>query len=825
MMSPFEARVKSGTRNVITLKYIEARILYPALCYPEIVTSNDSFSIFLISKEAGLEKNIERVAYFFRYTTWDNIHCRFLPQKQTQKGGGFDATEIKVESIQFPSKQEKYVYALKNFNLSKFVLHFYMSKGYKYLYELIVTPKSKLAQGMYHLFWKNKGGEKAKDDPISAEMKFLLDNFINERVKGIKLLHPALSDAIMSAPDTEYYLTEHESSNSGKQFNVDGKPYHGVPVEVLHPLIIYSQSKSQVTIAHLTDTHICMRADVLAKKAKEKSISSYNNFNERFKEALAKSAANNCEIAIITGDIIDFSRGHDGNSPLGEDSSYLLDKNWMLLYKLVKEGYDKNLPVAACLGNHDWRLNPYPPANSVYSIAAAMNVTTAQAKQLHGPGADKLLYYEGPLAETIRSNPLISDLEAVKWYFLLLNPFLDYIMRIPYGFAILMLDWMEEERISYGGDFIDLPVAEDSLTKCQKILVEHFSSYQEKCKIIGLHAQIVGPYTHMGDDLMKKGLYPCRKCNGDGCDFCMRDTVRIGDGPSKPAHSGKCKLYATSSVSKDLIYDKDYAVYGTIEKNRAWFIKQCGDHQVSLVLSGHAHRNTALRLENGGIMQGARAYLVTDSEIKKDKYGFNLYEGPIYINTASNGLVSYDYHTSGKGKSIKPGYTEITVKNTGEIPKAWTYKEHNLTLIWETPPQKFLHIRVRFIKVDIHDDEDTFGAGEIYFKASVADKKIGKTDIYKANSGETITFKKKHAWTIQYPVGSRQSPIPVTFEAWDEDVTYDDYLGKASLNLDSPLWGAGSHVLKSDKGNFTVYIEIDGVAGDYNIPDTNVQYA
>ena len=73
-------------------------------------------------------------------------------------------------------------------------------------------------------------------------------------------------------------------------------------------------------------------------------------------------------MVLLTGDLIDYGRGHVGASfggmyrnALGRNDAYHYDRNWFLFYYLLASGENYTKPAYTILGNHDWRLNPYPP--------------------------------------------------------------------------------------------------------------------------------------------------------------------------------------------------------------------------------------------------------------------------------------------------------------------------------------------------------------------------------------------------------------------------------------------------------------------------------
>lgn len=89
----------------------------------------------------------------------------------------------------------------------------------------------------------------------------------------------------------------------------------------------------------------------------------YNNPNlnaRSLTQRLNRRAGDNyVDLILQTGDLIDFNRGFNFNPNHSPDSDYLFNLNWVRFYELLLLDYQR--PTFTLLGNHDWRLNPYPP--------------------------------------------------------------------------------------------------------------------------------------------------------------------------------------------------------------------------------------------------------------------------------------------------------------------------------------------------------------------------------------------------------------------------------------------------------------------------------
>ena len=139
-------------------------------------------------------------------------------------------------------------------------------------------------------------------------------------------------------------------------------------------------------VGHLTDLHVDVRNDVYeenvkarehqlkAKAASKQSLSSdelallttlglFNNWNKSV-VALYNDAKQDANAILLTGDLIDYGRAHwgqDAGAHLQDDDLYTADRSWFLLSYLLSSGQAYTKPVYTNLGNHDWRINPYPP--------------------------------------------------------------------------------------------------------------------------------------------------------------------------------------------------------------------------------------------------------------------------------------------------------------------------------------------------------------------------------------------------------------------------------------------------------------------------------
>ncbi|HEX8907542.1 MAG TPA: metallophosphoesterase, partial [Longimicrobiaceae bacterium] len=451
---------------------------------------------------------------------------------------------------------------------------------------------------------------------------------------------------------------EYEYGARHRPFATSASQSNSRRAEVLHPLFVQSRRLEPLSIGHITDTHVDVRADVYEENLKvfrhpKWTATSFNNWNKSFLRCY-DHAKQDSDVVLLTGDLIDYGRGHwglDASHLLGSDQHYHEDRNWFLFYYLLArrlangEAYTK--PVYTILGNHDWRLNPYPP----FAVAGAPSpktlihnyweFTAEERRRIlqiaHGKGYERKfsynlkagnywdLFWEQPrgtaqvaweLASQTRTmdkahTPTDTTVESVAWYLLSINPFFDYSFALPSQHKVLMLDWAKDEDVLFpiavrgqtwpylfwqAGEASEPgPMAQRCLTPLQKSLVERFTTAPGAAKVIGIHAPPIGPWPDWYDGELVFGfkvneLYDPydRKLSGNagGARGPTVFAVENPDGGSKRGHP----LYAIQPPGGPAGVVADY---NSFESSRDWFIRQVAESRagVRLVLSGHIHRN------------------------------------------------------------------------------------------------------------------------------------------------------------------------------------------------------------------------------------------
>jgi hypothetical protein len=162
-------------------------------------------------------------------------------------------------------------------------------------------------------------------------------------------------------------------------------------VRLFHPFMIVKETeRDYLSVGHVTDLHISTLWDYFehqifpdfdhdkygkseiengqikdrkAKSGFEAIGSRYNNPNlnvRHLTQVLNNRTGANCvDIILQTGDLIDFNRGFNFNPDHDPDRDYEFNLNWIRYYELLLMDYER--PTYTALGNHDLRLNPYPP--------------------------------------------------------------------------------------------------------------------------------------------------------------------------------------------------------------------------------------------------------------------------------------------------------------------------------------------------------------------------------------------------------------------------------------------------------------------------------
>ena len=185
-----------------------------------------------------------------------------------------------------------------------------------------------------------------------------------------------------------------------------------VRAEILHPLFVDRSGRPTLKIGHLTDLHVDVRADVYEENVKawvvppERESAASRSSRPTSRRCSPRSASTitgtralshstndakqEANAILLTGDLIDYGRAHWGQdaarAPSRTMTSTTPDRNWFLFSYLLSSGDAYTKPVYTNLGNHDWRINPYPP----FAVGAPYS---------------KNFFYQGAASTRIRSTP------------------------------------------------------------------------------------------------------------------------------------------------------------------------------------------------------------------------------------------------------------------------------------------------------------------------------------------------------------------------------------------------------------------------------------
>jgi predicted phosphodiesterase len=410
-----------------------------------------------------------------------------------------------------------------------------------------------------------------------------------------------------------------------------------------HPF--YVGEKDFLTIAHLSDSHTAARMQVLEKRwntnfnnvwhtstLSEEKPGDFSNYNTQFEHIVKEiNADTSVDILIHTGDIVDYNRGYHCEKDDDLSENYCHDRNWLLFYKILCRNYVK--PFFSILGNHDYRLHPYPPNPVVisrrirefFNMAPTVNLTRGEMNSIH----------EDPYALNITKNHIITGPQAVHWYSLVINPLLDY--EVFYGgMAFLMLDWNRWEDHEGGNPWAARVISHNQwrmLRRWHKKVMTR-RNQRKVISLVAMHPSVFNPFPEMGDKELE--------ANPGANVFYTR------------------KLVDRYSPEKDL-------VDGTFRRKRNEFIQLClgnmnygknydifPEKGIDLVLTGHAHRSGLFQVE------GPYVCLRRPDSLKK---------GPVFCNAVSSGPIGIRNEEGGleRIQLEPPGYHVISMDRSISI--------------------------------------------------------------------------------------------------------------------------------------------------------------
>lgn len=755
------------------------RILWPALGFPAVISPRPGASANPAATDAtrsicllvltSKPLSPQEASRYLRYVPWQERHrhsipagpsSSFSPQELivrpvAQTGVQDDAKLCRAFSFGGTSSNSVVV------SLSAYVLKKYADWGLKHLFEIRVSERAsqRLAKGHYHLFWNQ---EQPSTSGASKEMSLLLEKFARPKEQKFGRAWQTWRSSFL-----EEYGLEYGARHAPYMAHDKGNK----PVELLHPLFVSSASENTVRIGHVTDTHISTRSDVFERNLDNERMLlpgnstkiQFNNWNRSF-DSVYGQAKNSSDVILMTGDLIDYGRGHiarpNSGKDLGQNENYHEDRNWFLFYYLLA-GHDPlnakgryTVPVYTTLGNHDWRLNPYPPfaPGSEDPEAFVHNYDKFHKsrelpeimRKAHGPGHEREYSYnlnvnihvkglvdKIPVIRTlaaayravrtaakagaratgyavwgllvtnsldIKGTPLETTAESIAWYLLLINPFLDYQFKLPTGHQFLMVDWAEDEEVKNTDDGKAHGVrARKCLSTLQRWQVERFLASPGKAKTIGIHMPPIGP---RGDWSVPEVAAGAKAYTTGPIPTVAWDPKKM---PSFPliasAPTGFHKWLAAS--------------YGSFLRHRDWFIDNLARPQnsVRLVFSGHIHRKACLvlspvilKVPKKGWSLPEQYRVVKVSSVPPGPLplvaGRDL--GPLYVNTTSAGPRGVQNY-KGEGDSYEwPGFTLARLATSGVIVAIWQGLVPPAN--WQTPSGSSAQRELPELALEYEDD-------------------------------------------------------------------------------------------------------------------------
>jgi len=726
---------------------VPARILWPALGFPAVISSASPSWASMESRQLILlvvtgEKYLSKadIARKLRYVPWADRHTRYVDA--VPGTNAFDEVDIvkhaKIEPFAADSLTQLLLlgYPVKEHDgpggqggmvigLSNFVRKFYTDNKMPYLYEIRISESASAAIAPsphpYNLIWTNRAHVTGPNPDVrSDEMHLLLEKYATssrfghdgiptlERLKAagnrpISFSHPGAVPSLLPliAPQSRDATIKKIQQEYEYEFRQPADPAHRV--EVLHPLFVIA-APAKLRIGHVTDPHYDVRTDAYEAALLKQGVKKFHNWNNASDKVYAAVAAES-DALLLTGDLIDYGRGYNDRGPIGKDESYWRDRNWFLFYEKIAGGQKYTKPVYTNLGNHDWRINPYPPFTfgSPDRDSMGMDKDPKALQKAHGEGYDAIMYSmdlgtvggyfwdklirrDGDL--TMGGSPVEKVVESVAWYLLVMNPFFDYSFTFPGGYQMLMLDWAVGEEvdhaevaggIDYGKTLLVAnsaggPTANNCLTKQQRVLVEHAAESQSMARILGIHAPPVGPWPHWTDDNLVNGIVkwePAKPVRGA--------TVRV-----EPTYDAKQKPIRTRRIyehparpfrlSKDNPAGQD-GDYGS-HRDREWLVKTLRDNKFQLVFSGHIHRNNLMVVfvhptsENKPNVP-AKDQRISDyaAELMVKTVPTDKAKGepkPWFVNTTSAGPLGNRYLARGVYEAAPSGYAVASISKDGQ---------------------------------------------------------------------------------------------------------------------------------------------------------------
>ncbi len=124
-------------------------------------------------------------------------------------------------------------------------------------------------------------------------------------------------------------------------------------------------------------------------------------------------------------------------------------------------------------------------------------------------------------------------------------------------------------------------------------------------------------------------------------------------------------------------------------------------------------------------------------------------------------------------------------------------------------PSEYKLLSVNFDRIDVHDDEDSGGSGELYFEGQINDDPtfIVRSGQYDRDSGTKI-YLRGGQWQKTVYV-KKDEELKIYFKGYDDDTFTEEAMGDLRMIYsDEDNWGVGCHQESSSSEDFTLHFRV-----------------
>ena len=365
-------------------------------CKDEVAAITEDYVLKMLNHILVMEWDQARDPYNKEGGVWNLNNIKKTTLRNLMAPGGkiiFCSRPMSLQKYKDKIKQQPIKFGNLLHSTAEVVPKAYLDEGFKSVATIKIYLQMKsgddfeLKPGkMFNLFYGPENGLIPKLLSNSAMSNKPYDNIPLLDYKG-NVLH-GLNQLI--------YRWRHEATDAPPKSRC-GERKREHKVRLFHPFgIARSGSDKYLNVGHLTDMHISSLWDYFDEKIfKDYNVDQteikdltgrdpsrrdnvdrefeliahrYNNpnmnvrnltylFNDRKKEGLGIKDKY-VDLILQTGDLIDFNRGFNMNPRHDPEKDYYYNLNWLRYYELLLLDYKR--PTFTVLGNHEYRLNPYP---------------------------------------------------------------------------------------------------------------------------------------------------------------------------------------------------------------------------------------------------------------------------------------------------------------------------------------------------------------------------------------------------------------------------------------------------------------------------------